>query len=165
MIHYCHMNINEFTAKKIGEVLAFTRLGNDTISRSHGALVEKLGEEKVQDMIDRNSLYEQEFIRTATESGVIDITLAKAEKTQEKLSKMRDLYVGDQWDNATEILEWSGFFEGAFIVHLALVKGSAEAINNENLMTLTNEAVTYHYEILELVESELSSVGQNKATV
>lgn len=157
------MNINEFTAKKIGEVLAFNRLGNDTIARSHTALVAKLGEEKVQDMIDRNSLYEQEFIRTSTEAGVVDITLAKAEKTQDKLSKMRDLYVGDQWDNATEILEWSGFFEGAFIVHLALVKGSAETLGDENFMTLTNEATSYHYEMLELIESELSSVGQDKA--
>jgi hypothetical protein len=158
------MNINEFTAKKIGEVIAFTRLGNDTISRSHNALVQKLGEDKVQDMIDKNSLYEQEFTRISTDGAGIDITLAKAEKTFEKLSKMRDLYVGDEWDNATEILEWSGFFEGAFIVHLALVKGCAETLGHEDFITLTNEAITYHYETLELVESELSSVGQDKAS-
>lgn len=164
MIHYCDMNINEFTAKEIGEVLAFTRLGNDTITRSHNALVQKLGQENVQDMIDRNSLYEQEFIRIATDGAVIDITLAKADKTQEKLSQMRDLYIGDQWDNATEILEWSGFFEGAFIVHLALVKGSAETLGDESFITLATEAISYHYEMLELVETELSSVGQDKAT-
>ncbi len=77
---------------------------------------------------------------------------------------MRDLYVGDEWDNATELLEWSGFFEGAFIVHLALVRGSGESLDHENLITLTNEAIAYHYEVLEMVESELALVGQDKAT-
>lgn len=158
------MNINEFTAKKLGEVLAFTNLASDTISKSHSALVERLGAEKVQDILDKNHLHGEEFLRIATDAGVADTTIAKSEKTFEKLSKMRDLYVGEEWDNATELLEWSGFFEGAFIVHLALVRGSGESLDHENLITLTNEAIAYHYEILEMIESELALVGQDRAT-
>ncbi len=157
------MNINEFVAKKIGEVLAFSRVSSDTIAKGHAALVQTLGEEKVQDMLDKNRIHAEELIRIATDGRVIDITLEKATKTEEKLKSMRELYVGDQWGNATELLEWSGFFEGAAIVHWALVRGAGEGLDDESLMTLANEAVNYHYELLDQGESELATIGQDRS--
>ena len=159
------MMINEFLAKKIGEVIAFTRVGIDTLERAHAPLVSVLGEEKVQDILDRNRFHGEELLRITTDGGAVDTTLQKASKTEEKLKAMRDLYIKDEWDNPTEILEWSGFFEGAAIVHAGLIKGGAEALGNESLMTLCEEFVQYHYEILEMVEGELALVGQDRATV
>lgn len=156
--------INEFIAKKLGEVLAFTRVSTDTIARGRSALVAALGEEKVMDIEEKDRIHGEEVIRVATDAGVIDTTLAKADKTEAKLKQMRDLYVGDQWDNATELMEWSGFFEGAAVVHWALVRGAAEGINDEGLLILAQEAVNYHYELIELAESELGSTGQSKAS-
>ncbi len=159
------MNINEFVAKKIGEVLAFTRVSSDTIEKGKTALTEVLGEETIMDMIEKNRIHGEELMRIATDGGAIDITLAKAGKTEEKLKSMRELYVGDQWDNATELLEWSGFFEGAAIVHWALVRGAGEGLDNESLIALANEGVSYHYEVLEKSESELGSVGQDRSSI
>jgi hypothetical protein len=156
--------MNEFVAKKLGEVLAFNRVGSDTIQKGRAALVQAVGEEKVLDMEEKNRIHGEEVIRVATDAGMIDTTLAKASKTEEKLTQMRDLYVGDQWDNATELMEWSGFFEGAAIVHWTLVRGAGEGMNNEGLLILAEEAVNWHYELLELAESELCSTGQAKAT-
>jgi hypothetical protein len=155
--------MNEFVAKKLGEVLAFNRVGTDTLEKGRPALVEALGAEKVEDMFEKNRIHAEEVMRVATDASVIDTTLAKAEKTIEKLKKMRDLYVGEAWDNATELMEWSGFFEGAAIAHWALVRGAAEGMNNEGLMVLAEEAINWHYELLELAESELGSTGQSKA--
>lgn len=156
--------INEFLAKKIGEVVAFTRVGIDTIERAHAPLVAVLGEEKVQDILDRNRFHGEELLKIALDGGAGDITLAKAEKTEEKLKAMRDLYIKDEWDNATEVLEWNGFFEGAAIVHAGLIRGGAQSLGNETFMTLCEEFVQYHYELLEMVESELALVGTDKAT-
>ncbi len=156
-------DMNEFTAKKLGEVLAFTRVGNDTIEKGRSALIQVLGEEKVSDIEDKNRIHGEECLRISTDAGMVDITITKAEKTEEKLKKMRDLYVGDEWDNPTELLEWSGFFEGAAVVHFALVKGTGEALDNSALMMLAEEGIATHYEMIELAESELQSVGQNKA--
>jgi hypothetical protein len=165
MVYTKLMNINEFVAKKIGEVLAFTRVSTDTITKGHGALVQMLSEEVVQDMLDKNRIHGEELMRISTEGGAIDITLAKASKTEEKLKMMRDLYVGDQWDNAVELMEWSGFFEGAAIVHFALVRGAGEGLENEALITLSNEALAYHYELLDQSENHLSLVGQDRSTI
>jgi hypothetical protein len=159
------MNINEFVAKKIGEVLAFTRVSTDTIEKGKIALTSMLGEEQVMDMLEKNRIHGEELLRIATDAGVVDTTLTKADKTEEKLKEMRELYIGSQWDNATELLEWSGFFEGAAIVHWALVRGAGEGLDNEPLITLANEGISYHYEILERSESELGSVGQDKSSI
>ncbi len=165
MLYTGAMNINEFVAKKIGEVLAFTRVSTDTIEKGKTALTSIIGESQVMDMLEKNRIHGEELLRIATDAGVVDTTLAKAEKTEEKLKEMRELYVGGQWDNATELLEWSGFFEGAFIVHFALVRGAGEGLDNEPLITLANEGISYHYEILEHSESELGSVGQDRSSI
>lgn len=156
--------MNEFVGKKLGEVLAFNRVGTDTFEKGRPALVAILGEEKVLDIEEKNRMHAEEVMRLATEGGVIDTTLTKATATEEKLKKMRDLYVADQWDNATELMEWSGFFEGAAIVHWALMRGVAQGLEHEGLLTLTEEGVNWHYEMLELGEGHLETIGQDKAT-
>ena len=153
--------MNEFVAKKLGEVLAFNRVGTDTIARGGAPLLAALGEEKVADINEKFRIHGEEIMRIATDAGVIDITLKKADATETKLKTMRDSYIGDAWDNPTEVLEWSGFFEGAAIVHFALVAGCAQALNHEGLMTLSEEGKNYHYELLEVDESELESKGQD----
>jgi hypothetical protein len=155
--------MNEFVAKKLGEVLAFNNVGNDTLARGKSALIEALGEEKYMDMEEKNRIHGEAVIKVATEARVIDTTLAKAEKTEEKLKKMRDLYVGDQWDNATELFEWGGFFEGAAIVHWNVVKGAAQALNLSDLLILCEEGINWHYEVLEISEGELEQRGADKA--
>ena len=157
--------MNEFVGKKLGELLAFNRVGSDTYAKGRVALVEALGEEKVLNIEEKERLHGEALMKAATEGGVIDITLAKAAKTEEKLKQMRDLYVGDQWDNAIELMEWSGFFEGAAIVHWALVRGTAQGMNNEDLLVLTEEGVNWHYEMIELVEEQLEKVGQDKVSI
>lgn len=137
-------------------VLALTHLRKDE-SRS------QVVEEHRLNCKEKNRIHGEAIIQIATEAGVIDTTLEKAKKTEEKLRTMRELYVAHQWDNATELLEWSGFFEGAAIVHWALVRGAGESLNNEQLITVANEAIGYHYELLEKSESELGTKGQDKA--
>jgi hypothetical protein len=156
--------MNEFVGKKLGEILAFARVGTDTLEKGRPALVAALSEETVVDMEEKNRMHGEEITRLATEGGVIDTTLAKATATEEKLKKMRDLYVGDQWENATELMEWSGFFEGAAIVHWALMRGAAAGMDNEDLLALTEEGVNWHYEMLEQSEGHLESIGTDKVS-
>jgi hypothetical protein len=156
--------MNEFVGKKLGELLAFNRVGTDTYEKGRAALVVALGEEKVMDIEEKNRMHGEEIMRLATEGGVIDTTLAKATATEEKLKKMREVYVADQWDNATELMEWSGFFEGAAIVHWALMRGAAEGIEDDALLALTEEGVNWHYDLLEMAEDHLNAIGADKAT-
>ena len=163
MIHYLHMNINEFTAKKIGEVVAFCNIGSDTLVKGGDALHAQLGDTLALDIIEKNTLYKEALLHIVAGTAMLAITEAKATKTGEKLSAMRELYIGDQWGNPTEVFEWSGFFYGAAIVHFALVRGSAEALGHEQLIELANEAIAWNYEILESIESKLAEVGSDRA--
>lgn len=156
--------MNEFVAKKLGEVLAFNQVGTDTYKKGRTALLEALGEEKFMDIQDKNRIHAEAIIAIATAADMIDTTLVKAAATSKKLIAMRELYVGDQWDNATELMEWSGFFEGAAIVHWALVNGAAQSMNDEPLMVLAEEGVNWHYELIEMAEGELESTGQDRAS-
>ena len=156
--------INEFTAKKIGEVMAFCEVGIDTWKRASLTLSNTLSAEQVTNYIDINNAHLEALKKFIGENNISEITLTKQGKTVEKLTKMRDLYVGDEWENSTEIMEWSGFFEGAAIVHFALLNGCAQGLDNSNLMMICEEGLNFHGEILDLATSELESVGQSKNT-
>ncbi len=155
--------MNEFVAKKLGEVLAFAVVGKETFEKGKNALSSVLTPKVVEDMISNFSMHVEIIQKIAREEKVEGIVNKKLEGTGEKLRKMRDLYVGDQWDNSTELLEWSGFFEGAAIVHWSLVKGANETIKDSGLTKLAQDCMTLHEEILKKVSYLLHETGKNKA--
>mgnify|MGYP003418734420 FL=1 len=155
--------INEKKKKKLGEVLAFAEVGNETITKGKASFILVMGDDEVSSILDKNRIHGDEIKKFAEENGVTEILMKKLESTGKKLRDMRDMYVGDQWDNPIELLEWSSFFHGAASAHWALVKGAGEGLNNDLLMTLSEEAQNFHHEILDTVCSELEQVGQDKA--
>lgn len=120
--------------------------------------------EKVEAVLKELNSRAGEIEQMATEANVSQVTLPKSEKTAAKLTSMRDLYVGDEWDNPTELMEWSGFFEGAAIVHWELVAGAALGINNSRLESLSRLALSTHREILNTASRVLNDVGLKKST-
>lgn len=150
-----------FFAKKVGEVLAFCRVGLATLDRGQAALKPRLE--------NWDTIVEQLTAQaTALEAFFIDeeqkvTSLMKADATGTKLTTMRDMYVGDQWDNATELCEWFGFFEGAAIVHWRLVKGMAVATSDQRLIDLANQAISLHEDFLNQVGMLLETVGKERS--
>ncbi len=156
-------NMNEFVAKKLGEVLAFARVGTDTFAKGKTALRTVLGEDTYKDCLRENDIHDRSLIDIAEKENTSDITLAKSIATGKKLASMRDLYVGDEWENPTELMEWSGFFEGAAIVHWKLILGIGEALKREELITLATEAINFHQDILKKACDHLQEIGQVKS--
>jgi len=152
--------LNEFSAKKIGEVLAFCRVGIETLVKGRNALSPILEVGKTITQIED----QEKIIRALVDAQSIgDITLPKAEKTADKLRAMRDMYVDGQWDNPAELLEWLGFFEGAAIVHFALVVGVADATKNQIIKDMASHGVHFHESVLTEVKKALEKIGEKKA--
>jgi hypothetical protein len=156
--------MNEFSAKKMGEVLAFAQVGVETVERAQSALSSVIGETVVNMMRNVQREYDTKLQAIATAEGVAEIVLTKAGKTGDKLRQMRDLYIGDEWDNATEVMEWLGFFTGAAIVHWELVAGVAKALGHEDLQKLAENAVSAYQKALEVDGNTLQQVGSARAS-
>lgn len=157
--------MTEFSARKLGEVLAFARIGTDTIERGRTALETVFGgAEGVDALLAANAQHAAEIEAMALAAGVSETTLAKAEGTAAKLGQMRDLYVGDQWDNAVELMEWSGFFVGAAIVHWSLVAGAAEGLDSDAMGTLAHQALGFHQGVFDTVNVKIAEYARNRET-
>lgn len=156
--------MNPFIAKKLGEVLAFSIVGVETLERGFEPLCSVLGEEVVAEMIEELTSHRQELESVAQSLKCFDTTSTKAAATSTKLRGMRDAYIGDDWDNPTEILEWLGFFEGAAIAHWRLVDGAADALAQKKLKKLTTIGLDFHANSMyEAVES-LKQTGHDGVT-
>ncbi|HEY1074364.1 MAG TPA: hypothetical protein VGE59_01535 [Patescibacteria group bacterium] len=155
--------MNEFTAKKLGEVLAFCRVGAETIEKGHEGFVKVADVEKLEKTISQLNNHADMIIDFADKAGMKEVTLTKCEGTSNKLRAMRDMYVGEEWDNAAELLEWKGFFEGAAIVHWALVEGAAKSLDLAELADLADDAQDKHEDLLEFVSKSLEKIGSEKA--
>ncbi|QQR49908.1 hypothetical protein IPF86_02340 [Candidatus Nomurabacteria bacterium] len=155
--------MNEFTAKKLGEVIAFMNIGKETFSKTQAVLEPVLGEGVFADMAEKCSIYEENIANIVNESGVKETTNEKRDETLKELRDMRDEYLEHGWQEASEILEWHGFYFGACMVHFAVIKGAAETISNEPLMMLADEALDAYHSFLDIVAGELQTIGQDKA--
>jgi hypothetical protein len=155
--------MNEFTAKKLGEVLAFAEVGAETWGTGRAALVSVFGEEKVGGYISTLNTVSDTIKALADRAQVLATVITKLEKTGDKLRKMRDLYVGDEWDNPTELLEWSGFFEGAAVVHASLLHGAAQEMGHAELASIATQSLNHHKSIFDEVTEQLYLVGRTKA--
>ncbi len=155
--------MNEFVAKKLGEVLAFAEVGHETFEKGREAFEKVWGKEKVKQVISENTAHSEAIRKIAEENNVTEIVAAKLEGTGKKLRAMRELYVGDQWDNSTELLEWSGFFEGAAVVHWALVLGAGTTLGEQGLIDLATEGKQFNHDLLHLAMEHLTEVGKTRA--
>lgn len=149
--------MNEFVAKKLGEVLAFSRIGKECAERAGNAFDEALGEQAQTLVESMNSLADK------VDGLANDITTAKAAKTTAKLRGMMEAYIGDEWDNPTEILEWLSFFLGAAAAHWALIQGAAQAIGDKDLAQTAELAVDLYSDYLETVKTNLQDSGRTRA--
>lgn len=155
--------LNEFTAKKLGEVVAFSRVGKETFEKGRSAMTRVFGSDETERIIEENNALAERISIIAEESGVNDTVESKASSTGEKLRAMRDMYVGNEWDNEIELMEWSGFFEGAAIVHFSLVLGTAEKVENTTIRHIAQDGLALHRKLLSQAETLLRENGNNRA--
>jgi len=156
--------MNEFTAKKLGEILAFTEVGFETLSKGKNVFESTFGAEKVAH-IKKMLLTQKDSIHTlADRAGTLKVVLDKFEKTAEKLVKMRDLYVENGWESSLELLEWFGFFEGGIVTHSSILQGAALEMSHSELKGIADQCLAFHRELLEGITTLLHLIGRQKAS-
>lgn len=156
--------MTEFSARKLGEVLAFSVVGAETMEKGRTALDSVFGGEKVAMFIDAHKAHAAAIEKAAKDADMGEVTMKKAEATGEKLRKMRDMYVGDEWENPAELMEWLGFFEGAAVVHFSLVHGSGEALGNAEVTGIATQGTQFHNGILQEVVLNIAEYAKKKET-
>ena len=145
--------MNEFVSKKRGEVLAFSRVGLELIELGGDAAAVALGgdENKEKFVVELNRF------AAAIEADTDDVTSAKADKTADKLTGMMEAYIGDDWDNSVELLEWLSFYSGSAAAHWALVEGATGD-------DIAKEAQEFFHDVLHDVVHSLQAIGKEKAS-
>jgi hypothetical protein len=152
--------MNEFSAKKLGEGLAFTRVGNSTLEQGYEGFRKLFMDVKLQAIQKENNEHGEELLNIAKNFKVEELVMPKSLSTETKLLEMRDTYIKDEWGNTTELCEWLGFFEGAAVVHFTLIKGIAESLNNKPLEELADRAIVFHEELLKTASLALYNIGK-----
>ncbi|OHA59400.1 MAG: hypothetical protein A2589_00835 [Candidatus Vogelbacteria bacterium RIFOXYD1_FULL_46_19] len=157
--------MNEFTAKKLGEVYAFIKVGGDQFKRSRAALASVMAEVELERVTQTYVEHLQgmgEVLQTAPLTAIITAT---AEVTGDKLLAMAQVYMNKEsdWDDTSEVLEWLGFFEGGAIIHLALVESAARELELGELSTLVGAAADFHRSLLAEIEIAIAALVRSKA--
>ena len=154
--------MNEKITKKIGEASAFAQVLLATYEANEPVMKELL------DGIASTVVKTAESQKTALQSlcdeaGAVSILKPKAEKTAEKITKMGEMYVGDQWDDVAEVLEWMSFFVGGAIVHWQLIAGAGEAMGHTALKRVADAGVSYYTELMDQLKVAANKVGTERS--
>ncbi|HEX8390213.1 MAG TPA: hypothetical protein VF597_02240 [Candidatus Saccharimonadales bacterium] len=127
--------------KKLGEVEAFARVGLEMLARAGDTAETAFGERLVTE------------IKMSLQSHVDTVSLrsdsAKADRTTAKVRDMMEQYIGDEWDNPIELLEWSGFYLGAAGIHWSLVASLSDDEADAAMMKYAAAQANLFYQWLE----------------
>lgn len=154
--------MTEKVAKKIGEAYAFAKVLSDTFESNTEVMKELLGEH-AGSVLDIARVQQEELASISSEAGVSDIVLPKSERTALKITKMGEMYVGDDWDDVAEVLEWMSFFVGGAIVHWQLITGSAAEMNDEHFGNIAGVGTEYYVSLMQQLRDYSVTVGKERA--
>lgn len=154
--------MNDFVARKFGEVLAFAETFNNTVELGRQALGEELSPDEIKQLESASTDHASQIKQLVEAAGVSESTNKKAEATNAKLRQMRDLYIGDKWDELTEIYEWLGFYTGAAIVHWELIMGAGDGLGNAEVTELAGKAQGFYEDLMNRSKTHLAAVGKRR---
>jgi hypothetical protein len=155
--------MKEFTAKKLGEVMAFANVGKEILERGRVALEPVFSTRGVNQLLHDMSQHQVRLNDLVLELGVGSVSQERCEKTSVKLRKMIELYIGEEWDNPTELLEGLSFIEGAALTHWKLVAGAAEALDHNEIKKMSETAISFHQKLLRDIGILTQKMGVQKA--
>ncbi|MEX0910413.1 MAG: hypothetical protein WDZ73_01525 [Candidatus Paceibacterota bacterium] len=159
--------MNEFTAKKLGEVMAFINTGASQFLLATDALVEVLGQDFITEASEVYDEHKKALNQIVLQSDLKEVILTKAEKTEVKLKSMSDLYMQkpEDWQDPAEVIEWLGFFEGGAIVHFKLAEAAAEQLGLTEIIDFASKGVKWHQDFLLKLEQAITVVAKKRSSL
>ena len=154
----------EKTAKKVGEAYAFAHVLQETFIQNKEIMAELFGK-YAKNILEVTETQKQDLQKISEDAGMDGVVLPKAEKTGIKITKMGEMYVGDDWDDIAEVLEWMSFFVGGAIVHWQLISGSSEKMENEEFGSIAGIGTEYYVSLMEQLRDYAIVVGKARAEI
>ena len=154
--------MNEKVAKKIGEAYAFAHVLSDTFTENTEVMTMIFGDH-ASHIIEATQSQRMDLKSVVEKHEMTEMVLEKAERTGSKISGMGQTYVGDDWDDAAEVLEWMSFFVGGAIVHWQLITGSAKEMNDGEFENLAQKGTDYYTGLMEQLRNFAVTIGKQRA--
>lgn len=151
--------MNEFTVKKIAEVYAFCQLAETILTRSGASFTSYAPEVQAQ-LTTFSTIIYPSLVSTSQ-----DIFDQKVAKTITKLTTMMELYIGDEWDNPVEVLEWLSFYAGAGSAHAELAWNAGAAQGQDTLAISIKETSEAFSHLLSSITTRLGQTGLDRGRV
>lgn len=150
--------MNEKITKKIGEAYAFAQVLETTFTNNQAVLTELLGA-SASTVLATTAEQKAALHAMCDAAGTTEILLPKVEKTAAKITNMGEMYVGDDWDDAAEVLEWLSFFVGGAVIHWQLIAGAGAAMDDEMLTDAATSGVVYYEALLAQLKTAATQIG------
>jgi hypothetical protein len=151
--------MNEKVVKKMAEVRAFVNLADKIVQNSGSNL-----REQFQDIVEAlESIHEYSDYDISDES-LKDVFDEKQLRTVAKLDKMMSLYIGDEWDNPIEVLEWLSFYSGSASAHASFTLGGLkESDSQDDNYNISKQLSEIFWDLLVKVKASLFEAGAKAA--
>ena len=154
--------MNEKITKKVGEAFAFAHV-LETTYKANESVMRQLLADYAEAVVTTAETQKAALQAICDEAGTTDILLPKVEKTTTKIINMGEMYVGDDWDDPAEVLEWMSFFVGGAIIHWQLIAGAGEAMGQAELQSTATEGVTYYQALMSQLKDVATQIGLERA--
>ena len=155
--------MNEFSAKRLGEILAFVDALLYTCDKGKGALTSILGEEHLLEIVRISRSHKDSVHTISDRAKVLHSVMNKLEIKGDELNKLKDINIENDWENSTKVLQWLGYLEGMTILHASAFVGISVEIGHAELRSFADSYNTYHKELFNYITNLFHDISRDKA--
>lgn len=153
--------MKEFVAEKLGEVAAYKKTEKSLIEKNKDTLLCFISQEEFDALLIQNQDHQ-----TKIEAVTVALEVPKhAKEAEEKLlarvSGVEEIFLKDA--DSVRALVWFSMVEGASSALWYLLKGVGESTQNEELLSLSFDAIAAHQSLADEIADYLSGHGKLKA--
>lgn len=142
--------MNQKAIRKYAEVAAFVSVARVVLDKS-GSALQGHAPETSRILTDISSRH----MPVVPDDSISEFD-AKLDKTINKLTTMMELYIGDDWDNPIEVLEWLSFYAGAAAAHCAVTS----SLTGQDNDAIVQEVTAIQHDALSLLNQVISDLGR-----
>lgn len=155
--------MKESTAQKLGIILAYTNQAIDTIQKSRKSFEEFMSVESIDETISKSESLILSITKLIEAGSLLSVSEPIQKETADRLSTMRDSYLGNSFENKEKVFEWWSFFGGASLAQWNMVKGLAESVETDSFAGLAYDGLAIHESLFDNVCAEFTEAGRAAA--
>ncbi len=153
--------MNEITAKKVGEALAFSRFMHGLILDSNDVLTTLFSSDQIDALTLRITKHLEGFTHFYESHNKLSLLEMGEKKVDSDVSRLKEIYLTED-KNSDNVFDFFVLISGMSLAKWNIVKAIIESLEEDKMLDLAYDSIALHESLYDNVVSKLADIARGQ---